>query len=1217
MDVIKILEYFYPSTDLDQKQRSFSPSSSSPSIARSTPAHPNPSTGTSSSSACPAVHPLLSSLVLASALNSDYHSHPVDQHQPDYAHSNQSSSSFYSCPPNLSIPISASLLPATLPLRADSTHSTISAALPPAPLRPTATHAPTRSPASITTPPSSPPLALLVDPPGHLPPSRSGLLIPHTPPLTNTSILSSSTNASTSQKTHKKNLSDCPSSESNHPSSSAGRPPTPTLTQLEIPSLIAHTRTRRENQEPSGSRSIVTSLGLAPISQSFNHPFSFNPHHPPTNPTALHDFPSYNATSTDALRFVSQGSSIPSLLNPSRLKPVANDPSQTDHQTQAEGIHTNQQTKDPNPLLQETPLSSPKIANHPFQTRATFLSVPNRHADLNAYSRQHQDPHPRSTTPDTSQSPPPPPLKPNVTGSQPRQTLRRGVSFEPSGKSFCKYALPKPRLDANPASQESTRQRKGGHNRQNSTTVNNPTVVFPSKTPVIESDTNTEELKERFWNSKPNNLTANQVWAEIYISRLERKLWKAQAEADISADCLAFCIPSGSNGGIQKPQNSRRRRVASASDAVQARPGASPSRPKKLSQSKEGTNKSKRFDLTAFYKASGNEQTCNQLIRCQRSSPLEISDGPLRHLPCISSSNYQPIDVIIPYRPDLLSSPRHQPQSNFRPATNPRVIRREASTNFPRSNDSERGYRIVLPVANSQQPKSQRRRSRSVPELRQIHVQLPSPPQSMKDMTGISDDLTYKHPEFYIDRPWPVEDPTSPTTLSIPQTLLDAMFPPAPDSARNTPPYPSENVLSLGSSSRPVHCVSSTKDLHRSVCATIEVPDGTVAFSRSDSADASNELSESISKGPLYSLPRFIEPRPTAVVALPPPPRKRNPTPAVSTHSSSQNSSVRTKRSTNESMVAHLSYPTPSEKSGLEFPVPPSIRLSRRSSSPLTPPNPRTDQVVTSPIQPTSFVYETSQRIQRRSISSIYPISPTCQSPDDSAHRYSGFLSHVSSRPCSLGVTSPWIDREGRDDRITTFTPSKPPLSALYLTSSPQIHLAGDDEPNTVVNSMSAFRDSTHSGGSASSHSAIDPDKPINQADLFYQVPASPRRSLIRDYDDHMKQTTENQVGASTSTAVIERSVLIDEILAGYAGPRRTLMTRPVRPRLKTQELVTESALDLAKDQDEAGSTQSAPVANDVDSSQSGTRSAVTQRIPRIIDAFEARLSSHSRYSSH
>ncbi|KAA1118716.1 hypothetical protein PGT21_003017 [Puccinia graminis f. sp. tritici] len=50
MDVIKILEYFYPSTDLDQKQRSFSPSSSSPSIARSTPAHPNPSTGTSSSS---------------------------------------------------------------------------------------------------------------------------------------------------------------------------------------------------------------------------------------------------------------------------------------------------------------------------------------------------------------------------------------------------------------------------------------------------------------------------------------------------------------------------------------------------------------------------------------------------------------------------------------------------------------------------------------------------------------------------------------------------------------------------------------------------------------------------------------------------------------------------------------------------------------------------------------------------------------------------------------------------------------------------------------------------------------------------------------------------------------------------------------------------------------------------------------------------------------
>jgi hypothetical protein len=122
----------------------------------------------------------------------------------------------------------------------------------------------------------------------------------------------------------------------------------------------------------------------------------------------------------------------------------------------------------------------------------------------------------------------------------------------------------------------------------------------------------------------------------------------------------------------------------------------------------------------------------------------------------------------------------------------------------------------------------------------------------------------------------------------------------------------------------------------------------------------------------------------------------------VSTHSSSQNSSVRTKWSTNRLMVAHLSFPTPSEKSGLKFPVPPSIRLSRRSSLPLTPPNPRTNQVVTIPVQPTSFVYENPQQIQRRSMSSIYPISPTCESPVDSAHRYSGFLSHVSSQPCSL-----------------------------------------------------------------------------------------------------------------------------------------------------------------------------------------------------------------------
>ncbi|OAV98677.1 hypothetical protein PTTG_12502 [Puccinia triticina 1-1 BBBD Race 1] len=1033
----------------------------------------------------------------------------------------------------------------------------------------------------------------------------------------------SSSNTSTFQRTHRKNLSDCPSSESNHPFSSIGRPSTPTLNQLEIPSLIAPTRTRRDNQEP---RSIVTSLGLAPISQSTNHPFGFPLHHPSkdssTKLSSLHGSSNHTGATSDLPRSLSQGSSIPSLLNPLRVKPIVNDQPQIDPQTLPEQTNTTQLTTASDRVPHETPAGTsgpqPLIANHPFQTRATCHPGSNRLADQDAYHPQPQQSHPRQIAPVN----PPPSPKQDVTASRARETLEPGVSFEPSGKSFCKYALPKPRLEVTLATpnvtQQSVGDRKRGENHTKPATETCPAVFFPYTTPPTASDMQTEELKERYWNSKTENISAHEVWAEIYISRLERKLWKAQAEADFSVDCLALCLPTGAKGSSTlKPQNGRRR-VASASDAEQGRTEAPSSRPKKKTRPRQ--------DQTSAAAGSTNEKVLSKLISCQPSSPLEISDGPLQRLPCISSSQSQSTGAITPYRPEIFSPSHHPSQSILRSAASSRVIRHQAAADFPRNGDSQRGYRIVLPTDSSQQQRTFRRRSRSVPDLRRIHLQLPSPPNSMKDSTGFSGDhttgfsgdLAYKDSPgllSHIHRPWPAEDPTSQTSLSIPQTLIDAMFPPASDVAKDTPSYPPENLLSVDSSIRPVRCVTSPKELHKSICATIEVPDNTFTSSRPDSA-AANELSEPLPKGPLYSLPRFIEPRLATVVALPPPPRRRNPTPVTSTNSSSQNSFAGTKRSTNDSMVAHLSPATPSEKTSPEFPMPPSVRLVRRSASPLTPPDPSADAIMPNSAPTTGLLFEPPERIRSQSFSSVYPTSPTCESPVDSAHRYSGFFSQVSSRPCSFGVSVPWIDREDRD-QTAALTPNRPPLSAIYLTSTPQIsqsHAGGDAQPaKTFMDSLNEARNSSHSGGSGSTHSAIDPDKPINQADLFYQVPASPRRSLIQDYDDHIiksKQPSDEQAGESTSPTVVKRSGLIDEILAGYAGPRRAPIARS---RLEPNE----PTLDGVEDREETRSAESGSIASHTDSSQHWPRPTVTQRIPRIIDAFEARQSSRSRAGSH
>ncbi|POV94713.1 hypothetical protein PSHT_16068 [Puccinia striiformis] len=812
--------------------------------------------------------------------------------------------------------------------------------------------------------------------------------------------------------------------------------------------------------------------------------------------------------------------------------------------------HTNQQAQQ---------ASSYIPTNYPLQNRTPRTPIPNRRAEFDAHSPQPpvQHSHPPAIAADDSQLHPPPPQH-HGDANPSRQLTHPGFSFEPLGRSFSKYSLPRPRLDAK-ISQQCLDDRKARENGKNhKIPAIEAHIPFPRKISGATDDPSMEALKERYWNSKTDQLDAHQVWAEIYISRLERKLWKAEAEADISSDCLAFCMPFSSSSHLIISHH--RRRVASASDAEPTWAGVGSSRCHDPNQSKSQR------------RGSSISEASTKLL------PMK------RHLP------------------DLYSPNRHKPQSTLRSAASSRASRHDTRPNFPGSGSAELGYRIVLPTPDPKSHKSFRRLSRSVPDLRQLHRQLSSSPNSLNDTTGFSGDLSYKLPEFlsHADQSKALDLPTCPTTLSIPQSLIDAMFPPGSDSARNTPPYPPENLLSPDSISRHVHCVSSVKELHKSVYATIEAPDDIPT----DSPDVLSESPEPQQpKGPLYSLPRFIEPRPAVAHALPPPPRKRNPTPAGSIHSTSQNSLIgakrstcETKRSTNESMGAHLSFVAPSERSCPSFPLPPSRRLTRRSCSPLTPPDhspdPTAEDVASRYAQPSGPGFETPQRAFGRSISSVYPTSPTCESP-------------VDNRPNSFY--------------------NQPPLSALFLASAAHNHQRRSDADAQVEHTSShakhVTRDSIDSSTSASSQSVIDPDKPINQADLFYQVPTSPRRNLIQDYDDEItrsRRALDQQGGDSTSTTVGKRSVLIDEILAEYSSPRTAKAKGPARPTLHPEELATAPAMDHTdQDRDETRSTESDSIAHHSDSSQPWSRSAAIHRIPRIVDAFEARQTSKSRSESH
>jgi hypothetical protein len=92
------------------------------------------------------------------------------------------------------------------------------------------------------------------------------------------------------------------------------------------------------------------------------------------------------------------------------------------------------------------PLQEPCIANSPFQPAAL---VPEREYDSDLSNLPHpRDPIIHPNQPDRDPDICPVHLIPKVAAKEPRKQPLSGFSSEPSRKSFIKYALPKPRLEA-------------------------------------------------------------------------------------------------------------------------------------------------------------------------------------------------------------------------------------------------------------------------------------------------------------------------------------------------------------------------------------------------------------------------------------------------------------------------------------------------------------------------------------------------------------------------------------------------------------------------------------------------------------------------------------------------------------------------------------------------------------------------------------------------
>lgn len=1017
-----------------------------------------------------------------------------------------------------------------------------------------------------------------------------------------------------------------------------------------FPPLFGQTPIRRDAKSTSSAHSLVTSLALAPISSSClppqNLPLNFEPLPLPSadsfNPSILLSGPPPPTLSEEHSREVLSSSvapqhpTIPSLLNPSRVKYLPADPpspsprlasvktdddiakisnlsSHSTHQhlpSSLDHLHPSDLFQPHNPPLSSNPAINPQP--QPSLQPHTAVVHPNPH-DVGSI----QDPsvHPRAPTQW--------PLS-NVTFKvKPIDRSRRfGVTFEPSGAPLCKYVLPKPRLDPSPSRHPRDLQHGRPSKDSNLVTAVNP---FTNRPLPRDSDALLEELNERYWTSKNNNLDVQHIWAEIYVSNLERKLWRSEAEVDVSInDCLALCC---------LPLTNHPKLLARTRPRVNSAPtGVSPLDPRHPPGTQNPFNNDKpmitpiglpKSQRAPFYKAfSSTVRLRRNPSKLRPASPLEISDGPL---PCISFGSSSASKAITPYISDPSSPIHHRLDPSSRSIVSSHALSRlERPSNLP-SNGPERRYRIVLsdtPTprvsgnSSRENPRSLRRKSRSVPNLQRERLASSQLNSLISTLSNEPAELS-KSVDHQIIQPTTESklsdaDPTPsipPLPVVIPQSLLDAIFLPVSVLNRNSSPYSSENLSSVPARSGCLHPAPHARDHCLSEYGTIEIGENRSSGSQSDSPPAPPvESPEPLSKGPLHSLPRFIEPRSTSIVALPPPPRKRNPTAGTSVHSSIHSSASASKatsseveQSTNESLPLpsiarssaessfkrvvrhHPSLTAPRNHQTLSTPHTPSKHIVSRSSD---------DLAFLSPLilsNNPSSTYNTPQRSRRQTVSCFYPVSPH-------SHRFSELL--LPSSRCSHDKSGAPSESDGRSGPINlgpgvlisqsnqgeTHTCS--PSGSITTTKdrvSKDVKRAKSAE--TVQTDLSSLLN-----GSISINSIIDPDRHIDQSDLFYQLPSSPQQDLIQDYTEKVlksRKLFEIHTGLTPPSAMnTKHSALVDEVLAGAADRRRS----------------------ISRDRS-SGSSQSRESA--VDPSNRLSQYSIVCRVPSIVDAFEARRASN------
>lgn len=440
----------------------------------------------------------------------------------------------------------------------------------------------------------------------------------------------------------------------------------------------------------------------------------------------------------------------------------------------------------------------------------------------------------------------------------------------------------------------------------------------------------------------------------------------------------------------------------------------------------------------------------------------------------------------------------------------------------------------------------------------------------------------------------------------------------------------------------------------------------------------------------LYSLPLVVPAPSESFNPLPPPPRRRNSTKNLTDSLGSKRSkSLKSGLSENaHSTPSPSGSRSTSRCRGLSFintspPAVPNLADTSYEAPPLTPPRPTT---ATNPTRPSPIIITpnvssalvTLERIRRLSTPDPLLSGVGSESSFINPWRHSGrssrTISLITRGPMGTGSvprTTPSSPRSSQASPLSTQILSKNFMDSTNVTSandgidspkeddaganSPQIPESPITENNATVSSQSiSVQSPSHSGESLlglsgsrytrrrvrtmtelsgsssqseSSHSLIDLDKYIDQADLFYQVPASPRRDLIKRYSEQMTDQHRTSVRRPPMSPD-RRSRLIDEVLSDYfhqsaSSSRKNSMVEQASQEIDEQQ--------RPEGQDTAGllsgvesrpqswldARKSKVSSSSLDREQRSTTSAsatreVKSRIslaPSIVDIYEAGLS--------